>query len=201
MKITEAQGAERIKSRCIVPAGSDCWEYQGHRNRLGYAQVSIGGKLWMAHRLMYWVYKGPFDLKQDVCHTCDNPPCCNPDHLWLGDPKANAADCIAKKRHYKVVRTHCVRGHEYAVYGRPHYTNPRWRICILCERDRYQRDKTQRKTRVRGVCRRGHKIEGENAYRKPNGQTQCKICHDAAVEAWLARGKVPLQSSTAEHGK
>lgn len=48
-----------------------------------------------------------------VCHTCDNPPCINPQHLFLGTDKDNVADCIAKGRHKGILNSPFVKGHEY----------------------------------------------------------------------------------------
>ena len=229
-KLTVQEALAVLRSRCIeTPSG--CWEYQGNRNRLGYGQFTFHGKRWMVHRFMRWHMKGPFDLTLDLCHECDNPPCANPEHTWPGNPKANAADCVQKGRHYKAVRTHCPKGHPYVVHGRPHSRNPNWRVCNACERARQRiaagwpedlaysldvvpaeergrlrygsrigrmtyRSKAGPANKKKTHCRRGHPLEGENIYPKPGGGRQCKICHDAAVEAWIARGKVPLRTPT-----
>ncbi|MGN5127341.1 HNH endonuclease signature motif containing protein [Aeromonas sp. 30P] len=78
-----------------------CMEWQGSLNFEGYGQLSFEGKTWAAHRLAYEFAHGaiPQDaLKWWVLHRCDNPACCNPEHLYLGNAKDNAADMIDRKR-------------------------------------------------------------------------------------------------------
>lgn len=72
-----------------------CWIYQGGLNRRGYGKF---GKT-TAHRASYQIFKGQIEEGKYVCHTCDNPPCVNPDHLWLGTNSDNQQDSIKKGRH------------------------------------------------------------------------------------------------------
>ncbi len=79
-----------------------CWEWQGSVGKRKYDKYGrfetplprVNGKkrrnLWVAHRVAYYLTHGedPGDLI--VCHTCNNPPCCNPAHLELGTDKSNA---------------------------------------------------------------------------------------------------------------
>lgn len=81
---------------------SNCWEWSGgkasHETGRNYGVAWLFGKKWKAHRAA-WVFEfGPIPEGVLVCHKCDNPPCCNPSHLFLGSNKDNAQDCINKGR-------------------------------------------------------------------------------------------------------
>lgn len=77
-----------------------CWVWTGAKTYGGYGVINGGRrqKLVRAHRLSYTLAYGPFDPVLDVCHACDNPKCVRPEHLFLGDAKANVADMLAKGR-------------------------------------------------------------------------------------------------------
>ena len=78
-----------------------CVEWQGGRHKYGYGVKWHKGKQQLTHRLAYCEAIGLdiTDIKgRCVLHTCDNPPCVNPDHLWLGTRRDNAQDRDRKGR-------------------------------------------------------------------------------------------------------
>ena len=82
-----------------------CWFFTGTRNNKGYGRIKINGVATSAHRVSFELHKGPITNNLWVLHTCDNPSCINPDHLFLGTAKDNNDDMIAKGRD----NTHSIR--------------------------------------------------------------------------------------------
>lgn len=86
-----------------VRKGDGCWEFIGHRDAHGYGRVAIGtgerrGLSLLAHRVAWELTNGPIPADRHVLHRCDNPPCVRPDHLFLGDQRANNTDRDSKGR-------------------------------------------------------------------------------------------------------
>ena len=78
-----------------------CWEWQKAKHRQGYGHCPYKRKCLLAHRVSWMVFKGNLPDDILVCHHCDNPPCINPDHLFLGTDKDNTLDHIKKGKSKK----------------------------------------------------------------------------------------------------
>ena len=76
----------------------ECWLWTGSVRRGGYGGSSFKGKVISSHRLSYILFKGEIPEGKLVCHTCDNPPCVKPSHLWIGTVKDNSIDMVTKGR-------------------------------------------------------------------------------------------------------
>jgi len=78
-----------------------CWTWEASLDGRGYGQIAFkrGGKGNMrAHRVSWEIHNGPIPDDLHVLHRCDNPPCVNPDHLFLGTQRDNVQDMWAKGR-------------------------------------------------------------------------------------------------------
>jgi hypothetical protein len=82
----------------IQVTGKGCWEWQGWKAGKGYGGINYQGRKMYAHRLAWILRRGEIPTGLQVLHHCDNPPCINPDHLFLGTNTDNVHDCIAKGR-------------------------------------------------------------------------------------------------------
>lgn len=96
-KVTDSDRKRFFEKIEKLPSG--CWEWQAYRNADGYGQIWFKGRLQMAHRLSWFIHRGGIPRSHFVCHTCDSPPCVNPDHLFVGTHQDNTDDMIKKGRH------------------------------------------------------------------------------------------------------
>ena len=104
---------ERFWEKVNILEKGDCWNWTASlRNKWGYGGFNVGrtpekktGKIVVASRYAYILTFGEIPSESMVCHTCDNPLCCNPNHLYLGTNKSNTAD--------KVRRGRSMRGHKH----------------------------------------------------------------------------------------
>ncbi len=77
---------------------NDCWVWIGAKDTYGYGAITFKGHQWRTHRLMWYLTYGNIPEGMCVLHHCDNPPCVNPDHLWLGTHTENMQDSSKKGR-------------------------------------------------------------------------------------------------------
>lgn len=97
----------RFLAKIDVGYNNECWEWCACRSidpygNIRYGFFGVGGKQYLAHRIAWMVFNGDIPDKMQVLHSCDNPGCCNPAHLFLGTPADNMQDKCNKGR-----QSHC----------------------------------------------------------------------------------------------
>lgn len=103
-QIARAIAAEsfRLRFASKVRKTKSCWIWTASRLPKGYGKMPLLGHApgWiLAHRAAWMIEHGFIESTACVLHRCDNPPCVNPAHLFIGDRAANRRDCVAKGRH------------------------------------------------------------------------------------------------------
>jgi hypothetical protein len=165
-----------------VRYAGNCWEWTGTRNQKGYGQIASGGCKGMAHRIAWTLANGPIPDGLCVLHRCDNPPCINPAHLWLGTVADNNLDKKIKGRGRGKCSdmTHCSRGHPYDpenVYTCVSEKRGLLRYCRTCTQ---MRGRQRRKPHLpqKTHCPQGHAYDEANTYyakSSPNHRL-CRAC-------------------------
>jgi hypothetical protein len=84
-----------------VDKSDECWIWTGGRSPKGYGIFWWHGKAVRAHRFVWELANRPIPKGFIVCHSCDNPPCCRPEHLFLSTITDNQADKVSKDRQAK----------------------------------------------------------------------------------------------------
>lgn len=81
-----------------VEVKNQCWLWTGGKNGFGYGKTNKDSVEIAAHRLSYELFIGAIEKGKLVCHSCDVPPCVNPNHLWIGTTQENKQDQLKKNR-------------------------------------------------------------------------------------------------------
>lgn len=126
----------RFWSKVAIGAENECWPWLRGRNRkkngvLTYGLYTYQGRGYPAHRYIYWKLNGDIPEGLIVRHRCDNPPCCNPDHLEVGTYLDNSNDCTERNRRWRP--THCVHGH---LLSGDNLYKDKYRHCRTCALER-----------------------------------------------------------------
>jgi hypothetical protein len=129
---------ERFWSRVDRRGADECWPWTGANSR-GYGQFYVDGRNRRATQVSWEMHNGaPFPDGKMACHSCDNPACVNPRHIWPGTMSDNINDCVRKGRHvspnvpWNAGLTHCKRGHEFTAENT--YWRKGIRSCRKCIR-------------------------------------------------------------------
>jgi len=88
---------ERFNIKYIVDPDTGCWNWTAGYSNSGYGHFMINKKMVKAHRFAYEHYVGPLDKDLMICHNCNNPKCCNPNHLRQDTRSSNVIDMIEIK--------------------------------------------------------------------------------------------------------
>lgn len=166
----------------MVDANGVCWEWTGHRSRLGYGQFKPErGRCVSAHRYAWEMLIGPVPEGLELDHLCRNRGCVNPDHMEATTHSMNmrrSTHPIVLKRY----QTHCKRGHELSGANVGHVKGGTQRYCRQCRKG-YRKPPPSRRRFPEGFCRKGHPLKTSAT----NGRRWCLVCTAARKRATMTK--------------
>lgn len=98
LPLLTAKEQQRFWRKINKLSPSECWPWTGATNTRGYGKFRVNKKLYYATRMVWFLAHGAQPDGLGLLHKCDNPICCNPDHLFLGSRADNVADMTSKRR-------------------------------------------------------------------------------------------------------
>lgn len=183
---------ERFWARVDQTGGADaCWPWTRGRFANQYGTFRVDGANKRAHRWLLGALRGAA-LRSDelACHRCDNPPCCNPSHLFIGSAADNSRDMAAKGRSGGQRKTHCPSGHAYTPDNV--YISQGSRNCRTCKLER-ERVPGAIQPADRTHCPKGHPYDEANTYQYGSNR-YCRACNRESAQARRARRRTEMSN-------
>lgn len=182
-----ASDIERFWSKVEIRGENECWIWQATTNQSGYGRIRVNGTLFQAHRIAYVIRNGSIDDALFCCHTCDNPPCCNPSHLFLGTASDNMQDMSRKGRN--ISQTHpenLARGDKHGSHTHPerHWsrTHPEVAIARRGEGNPSAKLTSTQVTEIRVLRKQGF---GQSQIAKMFGISRSQVARIEHGESWI----------------
>lgn len=111
----EPEVVSRFWDKVIVLSADECWEWTAGKNKKGYGEFWLAGERHLHAHQISWMWENEKEIPSGMCvlHSCDNPSCVNPDHLFLGTNQDNIDDKMKKGRW----RSRFLRGTDHPQHG------------------------------------------------------------------------------------